>query len=194
MRRRVILLALLVAAPLCAAHEIGYPLLRSLDNELEAWGGGSQNFGIAIDPRGVLYLANLNGLVIFDGAHGTVVTIGQQLTAFSVALGPNGSVAVGGDSEFGLIEAGPQGEPVLRSLVDEARRAGGDFGQTYVDSFAGGFGFLADQRLDVWDGSELFQAATFEPGRPFPRAFSVDGSLYVWDRVNGLRRLVGRRP
>lgn len=174
------------------SQEIGYPVIESFEQRVEAWGGEPQNFGVAVDRGGYVYLANLGGLAIFDGAHATLVKIGKQTTAFDVAVDPQGRVAVGGAGDFGWIDSDGEGRPVFRSLtrpeIDPA-----DLNQVQAAVATDGFVFMGRNQLFHWDGKELTSVARFSTGRPFPRAFSIAGVVYVWDQVAGLRRLAERR-
>src|SRR5688572_97895 len=95
----VALVALFETAPLVAVEadgEAGMPLIRSYSDRLPLWGADSQSFDVALDSRGILYLANGAGVVSFDGASSAVVPVGQRLMCSTVSTDSRGHVAVGG--------------------------------------------------------------------------------------------------
>ncbi|HYU33528.1 MAG TPA: hypothetical protein VEW48_15345, partial [Thermoanaerobaculia bacterium] len=69
------------AVPPAGSAERGYPLVRAYD----VADVDSQNFAVAMDPRGVLYVGNLDGLLVYDGAWWRRIAIGRERSVFSVA-------------------------------------------------------------------------------------------------------------
>ncbi len=170
--------------------ERGFPLVEEI--QPTAPETDMQSFDVAADPRGLVYVANLGGLLVWDGARWLGLPIGVGETAFSVRADGRGRVAVGGVDEVGLLEPGPNGELVYRSLVPEMDASQLPLGQigTVVPT-PEGFAFLTERHLLVWDGSTFATVTTFSPDRPHEGLFDVAGTLYFWGEA-GLSRLVGR--
>ncbi|HSM50909.1 MAG TPA: hypothetical protein VLA75_05860, partial [Thermoanaerobaculia bacterium] len=59
-----------------------------------------------------------------------------------------------------------------------------------VHPVAGGFAFLAERRLVVWDGDAVRSVTEWPADGPTPAGFLVEGTLYVWT-ADGLSRLAG---
>src|SRR5260221_148372 len=100
----VLCACLLLASPATAdsgAVEHGFPLIQAYNAASQR--GETQNFGITRDTQGLLYLANLDGVLIFDGAWWREIPIGKAKNAFSVDSDATGRVAVGGVDDFGLL-------------------------------------------------------------------------------------------
>jgi diguanylate cyclase (GGDEF)-like protein len=189
----LLLLAALLApaAGAVLAPERGFPLIQSYQPSLPE--AEPQYFGIARDSRGVLYAANLGGLLIYDGAWWQRVPIGRRLAAFSVASDARGRIAAGGYGDLGLIEPDARGTLRFVSLLDRLPPADRGFDQILRVVPAGpGFAFITDRWLYVWDGSRMTRTATFPGGRPLPLVFPVGGAVYAWSRP-GISRLVGAR-
>jgi diguanylate cyclase (GGDEF)-like protein len=145
-----------------------------------------QSFGIARDPQGTLYIANLGGVLIHDGAWWRLVEIGAARTAFSVATDAAGRVAVGGIDEIGYLEADKSGYVSLAGLLPPGQR---QLGQVLrVVPTPEGFAFLTIRWLLLWDGKTVRTVATFPDERPYTAIFPVRETIYVWTR-DGLSRL-----
>src|SRR5690349_13846625 len=54
------------AAPVPASGERGYPLIQTYEPAPPE--ASTESFGVTRDPRGVLYFANLEGVLVYDGA------------------------------------------------------------------------------------------------------------------------------
>ncbi|NJL27513.1 MAG: hypothetical protein HC897_06250 [Thermoanaerobaculia bacterium] len=103
--------------------ELGYPLIRTVIPQTE--NAETQSFAIATDPRGLLYVANLAGVLVYDGAWWRLIPVGSPRTAFSLAVDTTGRVAVGGVGELGYLDPGPDGScATSRSSVSCQSRKG----------------------------------------------------------------------
>ncbi|MCL4817722.1 MAG: diguanylate cyclase [Vicinamibacteria bacterium] len=151
-------------------------------------GAGPQSFAFAQDARGRLVVANLWGVLLYDGAAWTRAATPAAI--YRVAAHADGRIAAGGVDDFGLVEADAAGAPRLRSLRPPlpALRDLGDV--VDLHPLGDGFAFLTDRALlrDGPDGLELVERLAPATGK---RAFLVQGSLYLWTSDLGLRRLEG---
>ncbi len=182
------------APPPSRPGERGFPLIQSFLPPLE--GAETQNFDVAFDPRGYLYVANLGGLLVYDGASWQLLPVGSQKSAFAVACDAAGRVAVGGVDDLGYLAAGAGGTLRFVSLAPRLPAAVLPLGQVLqiVPAPApGGFIFNTAGGLLLWDGTTLSALAVFPRVRPFQEAFSIAGTVYVWSRDAGLERLAGRQ-
>src|SRR4029077_8108208 len=172
--------------------ERGFPLIQAYEPSLP--GISPQSFGIARDPRGVLYVANLGGVLVYDGAWWQVIAIGKASTAFAVASDAAGRVGVGGSDEIGYLASDGRGRLRSVSLMGLLPAGQRELGQILdIHPWGQGFAFLAIGRLLLWGGSRIVTAATFPPDRPYAQSFLIGGTLYVWNREMGLTRLPGTR-
>ncbi len=175
-----------------APPERGFPLIQAYEPSLPA--ASPQSFGITRDPRGVLYVANLGGVLVYDGAWWQVITIGKAGTAFAVASDAAGRVGVGGSDEIGYLAPDGRGRLRYVSLMGLLPPGERDLGQILdVQPWERGFAFLAIGRLLLWDGSRIVTAATFPTDRPFAQSFLIGRTIYVWTRELGLTQLAGTR-
>jgi diguanylate cyclase (GGDEF)-like protein len=195
-----ILLGLLTAAAHAApvpamAMERGFPLIQAYDPALPE--AETQSFGIVRDPRGVLYVANLGGVLVYDGAWWQIIPVGREKMVFALASDARGQIAAGGDDELGLLTPDAAGTLRFVSLRDRLPAAQRDFGQVLsiqaIPGSRGGFAFMTARWLLLWDGARFTTAATFTGERPYAESFLVGSTIYVWSRDGGLGRLAGMR-
>jgi diguanylate cyclase (GGDEF)-like protein len=183
---------LLLAAQLGAAppSERGFPLIQPLQpSSPEA---STQNFGIARDSQGILYIANLGGVVVYDGAWWRLLPIGKRQTAFAIASDEQGRLGVGGVDDLGLLVPDAHGALRFVSLLDRLPQAQRSLGQvSMVAPAPEGFLYLTRQRLLLWDGTSLTTIAAFPDSPPYAALFPVDRDNVVWTR-EGLMRVAGR--
>lgn len=169
--------------------ERGFPLIQPYTPALPE--AETQNFGIARDPQGTLYIANLGGVLIHDGAWWRLVEIGAARTAFSLAADAAGRVAVGGIDEIGYLKADEVGALRYVSLAGLLPPGQRKLGQVLrVVPTPEGFAFLTGRWLLLWDGETVRTVATFPGDRPYTAIFPVREKVYVWTR-DGLARLDG---
>ncbi len=109
----ILLFATAVQAP-AGSPRLGYPLLTAFDQQQHH--GGSQNFGLAQDRRGILYFANLRGVLTYDGAWWNLVTLPRNAPALSVGVDGAGHIGVGTVDDFGMLIADPKGSLRFQSL------------------------------------------------------------------------------
>jgi diguanylate cyclase (GGDEF)-like protein len=152
-----------------------------------------QNFAIARDPRGFIYVGNGGGVLVYDGAWWRLIPIGKAKSVFSLASDARGRIGVGGVDELGFLA--PDGGGTLRyvSLVGQLPPGQRGFGQVFRTTATDkGFAFLTARWLLLWDGSRMTTVATFPGDRPYATIFPVGDSIFAWTRT-GISRLVGPR-
>ncbi len=175
-----------------APAERGFPLIQTYEPTLPE--ASTQFFDATRDSRGILYFANLSGVLVFDGAWWRRIEVGKGITAYRVASGEGGKVGVGGVDEIGYLA--PDGGGTLRYvsllplLPPEQRKLGQVL---YIRPIARGFAFMTARWLLLWDGARVTTLATFPGDRPYAAIFSAGSESYVWSREAGISRLQGRR-
>ena len=180
--------ATLAAAPAPPAGDRGFPLLQSFDPPVPE--ADSQNFGVLVDPRGQLLVANGGGLLTYDGAHWSLLPIGETRSVFSLAQSDDGRVAVGGIDDFGLLEVDGEGGLFFRSLVAQVPPSLRPLGQTMAIEASGhSFLFLTERALLEWDGAQLRLIRENGGERPMARIFQAGEQLLLWTREQGLEAL-----
>ncbi|MFL6232354.1 MAG: diguanylate cyclase domain-containing protein [Thermoanaerobaculia bacterium] len=172
-------------------RERGYPLIQTYEPAPPE--ASMQFFDMTRDPRGVLYFANLSGVLVYDGAWWQRIEVGKGISAFRVRSGRDGRVAVGGVDELGYLA--PDGHGTLRyvSLTHLLPPAQRSLGQVlYIQATPRGFAFMTTRWLLLWDGTRITTVATFPGDRPYAGIFAAGPEVWAWTR-EGLARLTGTR-
>lgn len=183
---------LLAGSAPAVADDRGFPLIQRVEPSLPD--ADSQSFGIAYDTRGLVYVANGGGVLIYDGAGWRLLPVGEAVTAMTVASDARGRVAVGGIDDFGYLAPDGQGALQYVSLlphVPAGQRRCGQVG--YVHPTPEGFAFVSGRHLFVWDGRRVHTVAELPQERPFAHSFTVGETPHVWLPQLGLLRLDGTR-
>src|SRR3546814_7530038 len=78
----------------------------------------NQNWSVAQAPNGILYVANSEGLLEFDGSQWTLMELPDATIVRSVAIDPTGRIYTGSYQEFGYWEENAYGNFTYTSLSE----------------------------------------------------------------------------
>ncbi|MEO6404766.1 MAG: triple tyrosine motif-containing protein [Ferruginibacter sp.] len=95
---------------------------------------GAQNRQIRQDKNGILYFANSEGLLKFDGINWKTYPLPNASIVRSVEFGPDNKLYVGGQDEFGYFSPTANGDLLfhsMRSLIPEQERSFTDVWEIY---------------------------------------------------------------
>jgi ligand-binding sensor domain-containing protein/DNA-binding CsgD family transcriptional regulator len=114
--RKIALLFLLAwaALPAFCQNTIGLPEI--INYTKQAYGAGTQNWDIKKDKNGILYFANNEGLLSFDGTHWKVYPLPNRSIVRSLEIGKDGRIYVGGQEELGYFSPDKSGKLAYTSL------------------------------------------------------------------------------
>jgi ligand-binding sensor domain-containing protein/DNA-binding CsgD family transcriptional regulator len=136
---------------------INYPKL--------SYGAGLQNWDISQDKNGVIYFANNEGLLSFDGNYWRLYPLPNKTIVRSVGIGIDNKIYAGGQDEIGYYAPGPNGKLVYTSLTNLIPAKDRSFG-------------------DVWDiasfNKDLFFRTPNKIFRFTNRAFKVYNAPIEW--------------
>lgn len=147
-----------------------------------------QNFAVTQDAQGLVYVANNNGVLQYDGVAWRVIEVSQWVR--SLATDAQGTVYVGAIGDLGYLEAGPKGSLRYASLLEFIPEEDRDFTEIWATlATRDGVYFQSRERLFRWDGREM--RVWRSRGDGFHTAFSVRGQLFVREIRQGLKTVVG---
>ena len=151
--------------------------------------GAPQNWALTQDPRGVVYVANGDGILEYDGARQRLIrTPGGRLVR-SLCVDPSGRVYVGGTGELGYLAPDATGATAFVSLLDRLPPAVKNFSQIWrVQSTSQGIYFTASEGLFRLQG-DAFQ--TWKVPGGFHLSFVVAGRFYIRELGRGLLTMEG---
>jgi len=93
------------------------------------YGAGLQTWDIQQDKNGIIYFANNEGLLSFDGHYWTIYPLPNKTIVRSVQISNQGRIYVGGQDEIGYFAPGKDGKlqyVSLTSLIPKDKRRFGD--------------------------------------------------------------------
>ncbi|MEX2364696.1 MAG: triple tyrosine motif-containing protein [Balneolaceae bacterium] len=153
-------------------------------------GGGQQSWDIEIDKRGIVYVANTNGVLEYDGSQWNVIDINGSLHILSMDYNEESDrVYLGGTAEFGYFDANSSKETKFVSLLPLVESENQSFtGIRNCTSIGQYTFFVSDEKLFVFDGSSIrtynsqsvVSGISETEGAPiFNASFVVDETLYI---------------
>lgn len=154
------------------------------------YGSGFQNWWALEDNRGVMYFANLNGVLEFDGEQWRTYRVGRNAAVRCLAKDSQGQIYVGAYAEIGYMAISAQGALNYQSLLPQLDSRHANFRDIWC---AHGMGdtmlFLSDATIFRYCNGRFTYFDS--PQSAFYLAFVVDGVYYVQERGRGLLRLKG---
>lgn len=110
----VVLLFLINFIPSFCQNTIGIPDIINFTRDV--YNAGTQNRGIVQDKNGIIYFANYEGLLSFDGTHWNTYPLPNKTIVRSVAIGKDNKIYAGGQDDFGYFSPAKNGKLTYTSL------------------------------------------------------------------------------
>ncbi|MDF2188025.1 triple tyrosine motif-containing protein [Paraflavitalea sp. CAU 1676] len=127
-RSKRLLLILLVVAYTCQGQNtIGLPEIINYSKHI--YGGGTQNWDIQQDVNGIMYFANNEGMLSFDGTHWRIYPLPNKTIVRSIAIGRDRRIYAGGQDEIGYFSPDSTGTlryTSLKHLIPDKERSFAD--------------------------------------------------------------------
>lgn len=129
----VILFCTFLSKPYAAYAQVGLPLVKNFTPD--DYNGGIQNWQIAQDQQGMIYVANNFGLLQFDGNDWRSYPIPEASKLRSIAIGADAIIYAGCQGDFGYYKADSIGKLnyfSLKNLIPEVDNAIDETWKTYI--------------------------------------------------------------
>jgi len=176
---------LLVSIPLSAqVKSIGSPVIHNYSRS--DYQAGSQTWAIEQGDNGMMYFANNNGLLEFDGFHWAVYPLQNNSVVRSIKNGQDGLLYAGGFNEIGYYELGEMGGATYHSLTDLIPEDKRDFDDVWrIFIHPDGVIFQTYYQLMIFNDGDfrIIEAPSF-----FHFSFMVKNEYYINDIEHGLMR------
>src|SRR4249919_1670511 len=114
MKRTFILILCICTSIVQAQNPIGIPDIINYSNN--SYGAGTENRAIVEDQNGVMYFANLEGLLSFDGSSWKLYSLPNKSIVRSILMGKDNRIYAGGQDDFGYFAPDQKGKLVFTSL------------------------------------------------------------------------------
>ncbi|HYE56474.1 MAG TPA: triple tyrosine motif-containing protein [Chitinophagaceae bacterium] len=151
----LVLLALLCFAwPALCQNTIGIPTIVNY-SRLE-YSAGNQNWNIAQDSSGIMYFANNDGLLSFDGTSWRTYPLPNKTIVRSMAMAKDGRIYIGGQEEIGYFAPDANGELAYTSLKPLLDKKDYDFADVWnVFVFNNSVFFRSNRRLFEYNQEKI---------------------------------------
>ena len=169
------------------AINIGRPLSTHFTKD--AYKGGTQSWDFDQDKRGRLFVANNNGLLIYDGREWEILPLPNFTILRSVKIGVDNKVFVGGQGILGFFQEQNTGQWEFRSLNTYINEAERNFGDVWEIALLGEKVFFrTTDKVFQYDGKEI---KTIHQDVTTYCICAIDGELLLHNRSMGLLKLTG---
>lgn len=173
---------LLLPLAIGAQNTIGLP--ETINYSKNQYNAGAQNWDIRQDKQGIIYLANNEGLLTFDGKTWQLYPLPNKTIVRSVLIGEDGKIYVGGQDELGYFLPNNAGKLVYTALINAIPEADRNFGDVWdIVSFKKGVYFRTSNKIFRFLNGKL---SIFKGPGEFSYLETVNDRLYAHDYEKGL--------
>lgn len=138
----------------CAQNGCGLPAVVNYTKF--DYHGGSQNWEMGQDKQGVMYFANNEGLLSFDGSHWKLYPLPNNTVIWSLAVSDDGKIYVGGQDEIGYFSPGANSILTYTSLKDKIPEQHRKFADIWHIAVMGGRVFFqADDQIFEYNNKSI---------------------------------------
>ncbi len=151
----------------------------------------NQNWAIAQDNRGILFIGNndiYNGILEYDGSKWTSYSTQPKNAVYSLAIDSSNRIFVGSNAAFGYLDLDEQGGYQFYSLSNFISDTALSFGNVWCIHVVNNLVFFqSSEAIFIWDGAKLtiMQAST-----SFHKSFTVNGEFWVRENQKGFFRYI----
>ncbi len=162
-------------------HNLGVPIIQAFPKEISK--AGSQNWDMVQDKLGIMYFANNDGMLAYDGTTWTIFPLPNYTIVRSLAIDDNGIIYAGGQNEFGRYIPNEKGEWKFESLKHLIPDDFQNFADVWgIEITSDGIFFMASEKLFQLkeDKISVFTKGTIN------FLSQIDDKIYIQDFQSGL--------
>ncbi len=152
--RTMLLLLLCYSVPGIAQHIIDFPDVVNYSKQ--QYGGGSQSWDMRQDQSGILYFANNEGMLSFDGTTWKSYKLPNKTIARSLEIASDNKIYIGAQDELGYFSPDERGElkyHSLKKLMPENERSFADIWD--IIQFDGDIFFRSSNRIYQYSDNQI---------------------------------------
>lgn len=177
-----LLLLLLVPLNVFSQNTIGLPDVINYTKQL--YNAGLQNWHIKQDKNGIIYVANNEGLLTYDGKNWNLHALPNKTIVRSVEIGFDNRIYVGGQDEVGYFSPGTNGLLQYHSLTQFIPIKDKSFGDIWdILSFNKNIFFRSTNKLFKLTNDAI---ETFSANSEWSYIGICNGKLYAHDYETGI--------
>ncbi len=161
--------------------------------------GHVQNWGVSQDSRGVIYIANGDGLMEYDGKTWKMNTIPRKLTIRSVDADKSGRIYIGSVKEFGYFEPDKIGNLQYFSLSELLSEEELNFTNVWQTKVVNGVVYFRSRKklfkyLPTFNKKETREnLSIWSTDNVFDGFFIFNKTIYVRETKVGLKKLENKK-
>lgn len=179
--KQLILYICLPLSCLCQ-NTIGIPDV--INYSKEAYNAGLQNWDIKQDKNGIIYIANNEGLLSFDGKYWNLYKLPNKTIVRSVEIANDNRIYVGGQDEMGYFSPTVNGNLGYHSLTELLSSKNKSFGDVWdIVSFNKSIFFRSTNKIFKFTNG---QVAEFNAPSEWSYLGLCNGKLFAHDYVTGI--------
>lgn len=178
------LVLFLIFAPLyvICQNTIGLPDI--INYAKPSYKAGLQNWDIKQDRNGIVYFANNEGLLSFDGRYWNNYPLPNKTIVRSVEIGPDNHIYAGGQDEIGYFAPAVNGRLQYMSLIDQIPVKDRSFGDVWdIVAFKGNIYFRTSTRIFKFTNGNV---VVFNATGEWAYMGTCNGHLFAQDFKTGL--------
>jgi len=179
---RLLLLLFFLPFQVLCQNTIGLPDIINYSKPL--YKAGLQNWDIKQDKNGIVYFANNEGLLSFDGRYWNNYPLPNKTIVRSVEIGPNNRIYTGGQDEIGYFSPAGNGRLQYHTLIDQIPVKDRTFGDVWdIESFNGNIYFRSPSKIFKFTERTV---VVYNAANEWSFLGICNGNLYAQDFKNGL--------
>ena len=175
-----LLIFLFLTADVYSQDRLGKPKITNY--YYQDYGSGPVNWWIEEDDRGIIYFANGQGILEYDGSNWSLISAPNYQSGRSMAFHDDGRMYVGYIGDLGYLAPDSKGKMEfvsLRDKIPEEYRAFKDVWET--DSWNGKVYFRTINEMYVWDG-EAFEVIVTEDAMHVGKILNDKFYVRLWNK------------
>ncbi|SEW32777.1 ligand-binding sensor domain-containing protein [Chitinophaga arvensicola] len=163
-----------------AQNTIGLPqIINYSKSDFQA---GTQTWDIEQDSRGMMYFANNEGMLTYDGSHWKAYPLPNRTIVRALAIDPSDRIYAGGQGEMGFFAPGPNGNLTFTSLKDLVPASQNKFADIWrIEIYKEAVFFQASDRIFEYRNNSI---------KVYPSEWlflkQAGNKLYAQDKYTGL--------
>lgn len=183
MRKYLIALLISLSAVSNGQNTIGLPDIVNFKKI--NYKAGLQNWDFRQDNKGILYVANNEGVLCFDGRNWKLIPLPNRTIVRSIEIDEQDHVYVGGQGELGYFKAAPAGVLQYYSLIDKIPALDRNFGDVWdIISSQDGIFFRCSNKIFVLKDDKI---KSFKPAGEWAYMGKANEKIYAHDFEAGLK-------
>jgi ligand-binding sensor domain-containing protein/DNA-binding CsgD family transcriptional regulator len=184
--RLFIVLLFFCASSLFAQNTIGLPDIINYTKQ-NSYKAGLQNWEIKQSRSGVIYIANNEGLLSFDGRYWETHPLPNKTIVRSIEIATDSRIYAGGQDEIGYFEPSATGSLLYKSLIDLIPQKDRSFGDVWdIVSYNKELFFRTGNKIFRYNGINI---TVYNAPSEWSYLGMAKGELYAHDFERGVLKL-----